>query len=395
MIRVAVVCQGLRTGGGVPAAARWLHESLRALPDFDADLHDLATSSRDPASRALRDPSTWWRPTLRQSIDGEATHWGANAVELEPMRYMPRAELTAVLRSYDLVHVVAGGPALAYVTKRIGRPTVLQMATFARLERESILASWNRLARLRGHAMTAATARIEARAIRLASVVLVMNDVMLTAVRRLGQHRVRKAPPGVDTDRFHPRPEGRARSGHLLSVCRLGEPRKGLDRTVLAYDELVRRHADAPPLVLAGKGSLTPQVRRMIVDLGLQDRISVRNDVAGDELPELYRQASVFLQSSYEEGFGLASIEAMASGLPVIATETAGAVEVVADGVTGWLIPQGPGVDVPTRLASRVEEAMSAGDDMGTAGRHRAETQFSTRATLRALTECYHGLLGR
>ncbi len=394
MIRVALVCQGLQIGGGVPTAARWLRDTLGSLPDIQVDVHDLATSSRDPASRMLRRPATWGRSSLRQPQDATgAIHWGANAVELEPMRYMPRAELTRALASYDLVHIMAGGPALAYVAHRAGRPVVLQMATFARWEREAILASWSRPARLRGHVMTALTTRIEAKAVRSASTVLVLNDQLAAAVRGLGQPKVAKAPLGVDTDRYRPRMEGWASNGYLLSVGRLGEPRKGFDRMILAYDALVKHRKHAPPLVLAGKGRLSDAVAKLVDELNLTSRISVRSDIAPDELPELYRGASVFVQTSHEEGLGLASIEAMASGLPVVATETAGSREVVIHDVTGWLVPQGPSDDVSIGMASRVSEALDRGIELGAAARRRAEEVFSTRATLQRYVDTYQRLL--
>lgn len=394
MIRVALVCQGLQAGGGVPTAVRWLRDTLGSLPDLQLDVHDLATSSRDPASRLLRRPATWRRSNLRQPDDAAGvTHWGANAVELEPMRYLPRDELTQVLASYDVVHIVAGGPALGYVANRAGRPVVLQMATFARWEREAILASWSRPARLRGYVMTALTGRIEAKAVRSATAVLVLNDHLGAAVRQLGQPRVEKAPLGVDTDIFRPRPEGWTRDGYLLSVGRLGEPRKGLDRMILAYDYLVKHRNDVPPLVLAGKGRLSQSLVELIGKLDLVSRVSVRSDIAPDQLPDLYRGASVFVQTSHEEGLGLASIEAMATGLPVVATKSAGSREVVVDDITGWLVPQRPSNDVPAGVASRLSEALDRGADLVAAARHRAETVFSTQATLQRYVDTYKRVL--
>lgn len=378
----------------MPTAARWLRDALGSVPDFQVDVHDLATSSRDQASRMLRRPGTWRRSSLRQPQDAAgATHWGANAVELEPMRYMPRAELTRVLASYDVVQIVAGGPALANVAHRAGRPVVLQMATFARWEREAILVSFGWPARLRGHVITALTGRVEAKAVRSVSAVLVENDVAAAEVRRLGQPRVEKAPPGVDTDRYWPRPRGWARDGYLLSVGRLGELRKGLDRTILAYDSLVRHHTQAPSLVLAGKGTLNDSVAKLIGELNLTSRISVRSDIAQNELPELYRGASVFVQTSHEEGLGLASIEAMASGLPVVATETAGSREVVLDNVTGWLIPQGLSNSVAVGVASRLKDALNIGAELGAAARQRALDVFSTQVTLQRYVDTYHKVL--
>jgi glycosyltransferase involved in cell wall biosynthesis len=310
------------------------------------------------------------------------------------MRYRPRRELTRALRGYDLVQVVAGSPAWASAVAGCRVPVVLQVASLARWERASQLAGQPFAARAWRGAMTRLTTRAEGRALAGVDAVLVENAAMFDWVRSLGHEHVVKAAPGVDTGFFTPAPGGWRPDGHLLSVCRLGDPRKGLDRLVRAYAELRRRRDGVPDLVLAGRGGLPGPVRDLVAGLGLASRISVRPDVGSAELLDLYRGASVFLQASHEEGLGLTVLEAMSCGLPVVSTETAGSTETVLDGVTGWLVAQVPDGDVPAALADRALRVLSGpGGEFGDRARVRCLSLFSSQVSLRRFTGVYDDLL--
>jgi glycosyltransferase involved in cell wall biosynthesis len=386
--RIALVTHGYEVGGGVPAVTRWLRDGLSSTDAFQVDVHDLATSRRDPYSRLLTSPRTWSRASL-QARRNCFRSWGANAAELEFMRYRPRREFTRALRAYDLVQVVAGTPAWAYAVLPATVPVVLQVATLARWERAAfpgrVVGTWRR-------AMTLATARLERAALRRVDAVLVENAEMLSAVRAAGQDQVQLAPPGVDTEIFCPGTDGWQRDGDLLSVCRLADPRKGIDRTLHAYAALLRLRDHAPDLVLAGRGALPDALRDLIGDLGLTSRVRVRENPSAAELIQLYRGASVFVQTSHEEGLGVSVLEAMASGVPVVATSTAGSRETVADGVTGYLLSQSFS---PGDFATRVHELLSTGAPFAEAARKRCVTAFSTAATLRRFTDTYASLLRR
>lgn len=389
--RIALVTQGFATGGGVPSVARWLRDGLREA-GHHVDVHDLATSSRDPSSRRIARPASWLQASLRGPSDpaSGAQHWGANAVELEPMRYLPRRELTRALRTYDLLQVVAGGAAVAGAVMGVGPPVFLQVATRLRWERRARRSMLPLPARAWSDAMTACATRQEIRALAAADGVFVENREMLAYVREIGQRNVVLAPPGVDTDRFRPATSGWAAEGYLLSVCRLAEPRKRLDRLIDGYRELMRRDPSAPDLVLAGRGRLPEDLRRRISDAGLASHVSIRPDVAAADLPDLYRGAAVYVQASDEEGLGISVLEAMASGLPVVATDTAGARECVVDGSTGWLVQQDYAGDHAAAFAEPLTQVLtSAGGAMGDRGRRRCEAEFSSRQALGRFLESY------
>lgn len=381
----------------MPTIARWLRDGLRSLGGYTVDVHDLATSSRDRFSRRLRAPRSWVRSTLRSaSGDDGVIHWGANAVEIESMRYRPRRELTRVLQSYDIIQIVAGGPALAAAVTKADVPSVLQVATTVAWERQRRLAEQTGITSVWRRVMTTLTARVERFALCEADVVLVENSTMLDYVRSLGQKRVIKAFPGVDTAIFSPPTVGWQRGGHLLSVCRLDDPRKGLDRIIRAYAYMIETDESVPRLVLAGRGRLPESVRALLALLRIPSRVTVCSDVSDSALPEVYRGASVYLQTSYEEGLGMSVLEAMACGLPVVSTETAGTRETVVDGVTGWLIPQDAGLDVPRMVASQALDVLHGiGSTLGANGRGRCLTTFSNNVAIQRFTDTYDQLLAR
>ena len=389
---VVLVTQGFQ-GGGVTTVSRWLTRELASSGAYDVVVYVLATSSKDPNSRRIVRPGTWFRRSLRGTAQGWAEHWGANLVEVEAMRYRPRKELTRALDTHDLVQVVAGSPALGKACLKSRRPVVLQMATTAEWERRSRIPTFSRRTRWWHRIMTMLTTRAEKRAITRADSVMVENDDMRTHVEGLGQRSVRVAPPGVDVRRLHP-PSSWASSGYLLSLCRLDEPRKGLDRLVRAYSQLHAKAPKAPHLVLAGQGDLSSTVRALIAEQGLEEWIDVRHDVPAKDLPGLFQSASVYWQSSHEEGLGISVLEAMACGLPVVATETAGTRQTIVHGVTGWLIPQDDEEALVEMFVEKTHGLLTSdGSSFGAAGRKRAVEVFAADITVSPFLDVYGQLL--
>ena len=142
---------------------------------------------------------------------------------------------------------------------------------------------------------------------------------------------------GVDWQRFRPGDGGRAEveslglepGNYILTVGRL-EPRKNHETLVRAYASL---GTDAPPLVIVGQRDFSyGGVFDAIAQLGLQDRIKVLERVGDDTLPALMRHALVFAYPAFAEGFGMQVAEAMASGVPVITSNTTSLPEVAGDG---------------------------------------------------------------
>jgi glycosyltransferase involved in cell wall biosynthesis len=114
--------------------------------------------------------------------------------------------------------------------------------------------------------------------------------------------------------------------------------------------------------------------------------------VSQDELATLYRNATLYVVSSDEEGLGLTILEAMASGRPVVSTACGGPSTTVVEGETGLLVPVGDAAALAEAMRS-VLDAPARADRMGRKARERAEEQFSVRATGERFLEVYDHLL--
>jgi len=143
--------------------------------------------------------------------------------------------------------------------------------------------------------------------------------------------------------------------------------------------------------VLVGEGPEMPAVEQQVRSAGLQDAVrllGLRHDV-----PELLAAADIFLLTSFSEGIPLTIIEAMAAGLPVIATRVGGVEEMVVEGATGLLVPSGN----DQALAAAIERL--AGDPQtrhvyGAAGRRRAETDFDEQQMHEQYGRLYAEMIG-
>lgn len=388
-MRVAVVTQGYLFGGGVPAIARWLRQGLTE-HGHEIHVHDLASSSRDERSRRALSPRTWRRRLAPETdpTDPELFHWGANWVELESQRYRPRQALTAALDTYDVIQVVAGGPALALSVSRAKRPKVLQVATTLLMERRAHLPEMAPAKRAAKTLSLPSLHGLEVQSLRSVDEVVVENRWMEDWVRRQGQPHVTLAPPGIDVDVFHPVGEWDP-SRPIIAFGRLGDSRKDWPTAVEAYERFVEMTGLVNGLVLAGKGPLAPALVRRLENSPLQERIKVHVDVPGEGLPGLLASGSVFLQSSLEEGLGLAGLEAMACGLPVVATRTVGSSEYVRDGVNGFLVDLGSGAAAGLAQGIAGVLAKGAGQIMSDGAIHTCRDEYASAVALDRFLELY------
>lgn len=159
---------------------------------------------------------------------------------------------------------------------------------------------------------------------------------------RTKRARLRVIPGGVDTEAFHPptpqRPPEACRAALglppeiplLLTVRRL-EPRMGLDRLIEALAAVAAEQPQTPfLLVIVGQGSLGPALREQVRQAGLQERVRFAGEVSPQALLDYYQAADGFvLPTAALEGFGLATVEALACGLPVLGTPVGGTVEIL------------------------------------------------------------------
>ncbi len=201
----------------------------------------------------------------------------------------------------------------------------------------------------------------------------------------LDPQRVHVVPNGVDPLRFRPRQPGQpgaARPGELV-VAWIGsvEPVKGLDVLVdaLAAVEGVR-------VLLAGDGPSRDALVARLAAAGLTDRVELLGRVANPE--EVLERADALLLTSLAESCPMVLLQAMAAGLPALATTVGGVPEVLREGREGLLVPAGDAAQVATAL-SVLRDDPERRRAMGTAARDRVLAGYTLDHCLDRLTALY------
>jgi glycosyltransferase involved in cell wall biosynthesis len=222
--------------------------------------------------------------------------------------------------------------------------------------------------------------------IRGATVVCTMGNSARADLIQAGVDpgKVVVVPPSVDLERFAPASPGSPREYDLLTVGDL-IPRKRPWDFISVVAELRRARPGARAAVV-GTGPLLGDLKAQAGRLGVADAVDFlgfRDDPAG-----LYRSARVFVLCSRHEGLSVAMIEAMASGLPCVATEVGDLSDLVRDGRNGFLVPVG---DVRS-LAKRAE-VLLADESRRTAAAAAAREDAASYAGVPRLTEVYGRLL--
>jgi len=212
--------------------------------------------------------------------------------------------------------------------------------------------------------------------------------------------RISRIINGVDSERFHPGqgrsslPPGFAPAGTWVigTVGRLEKVKDQLN-LVRAFIRLTESAPDARQrlrLVLVGEGSLRTELESLLDSAGLRDVAWLPG--ARDDVPELLRALDLFVLPSQAEGISNTILEAMACGLPVVATAVGGNVELVVDGETGRLVA----ANNPEALAAAMREFVEHPERMracGAAGRQRVEERFSMEAMVTAYLKVYDAVL--
>jgi len=203
--------------------------------------------------------------------------------------------------------------------------------------------------------------------------------------------RMDVVPVGVDETQFFPMPEVKRVHGRLMTTASADVLLKGLVPLLEAVAKVrTERHAE---LVVIGAPRKQTKVNATIERLGLEDAVTFVSGVSQERIRELYAEAEVAVVPSLYEGFSLPAVEAMASGVPLVATTGGALPEVVGtDGETGLMVPPGD----PDALAHMLLRALGDADlrsRIGAAGRKRALDNFTWRQTAIGTVENYRALL--
>lgn len=223
---------------------------------------------------------------------------------------------------------------------------------------------------------------------------------MLVSLYGVPAQRIAVVPCGVDTEQFRPMQRRRVRrvlglavdEPLVLFVGRI-EPLKGIDVLLRASAQMDGRFR---LLVVGGdakdaerKGELTALAQ----GLGVASKVTFLDAVSHDELPLYYNAADVCVVPSYYESFGLVAVEAMACGVPVVASRVGGLKETVQDGQTGYLVPW----RCPEPFAERLELLLSNEPLRRSLGREAraAAERFRWSDVAARVEDVYHELVSQ
>lgn len=175
----------------------------------------------------------------------------------------------------------------------------------------------------------------------------------------------------------------------LLTVSRL-IPCKGIELCIEAVSHL----GDLPVrLRIVGNGAPDYELslQELAKILGVSEQVDFIGAVPPNEIAEEYRTADIFILASYVEAFGIVLVEAMAAGVPIVATNVGGIPAVVEDGVSAKLVPAGDAQSLATAIRSLMtsEEKLH---HMAIAARARSR-QFDLKIVLDKLVQTYHSLV--
>ena len=221
----------------------------------------------------------------------------------------------------------------------------------------SFLGFW--LSKLTGVPYLATVQRLEGRGNSIKNYVYKNATLCIGASRAIGEYfeeigckNIKVIPNGIDPGKF----ENLTKKPHdgfvIITVARL-EKVKGTEYLIGAFARLSL--LGRLSLVIIGDGSERKNLENLVKKLNLEERVEFLGEIPNERIPEYLAGADCFVLPSLKEGFGIVVLEAMAAGVPVVASKVGGIMDIIEDGKTGLLVEPGNSEDI----AKAIREAHS------------------------------------
>jgi D-inositol-3-phosphate glycosyltransferase len=329
-------------------------------------------------------------------------------VDAGPPRYISKDELLPHMDAFaeflgrafarlapDIVHAhfwMSARAALA-AAKPLGIPMV---QTFHALGSEK--------RRMQGPGDTSPAERLaeELRIVQAADRIIATSSSEIFELCRLGAEpwRLKIVPCGVDVALFDRARDvmalPRRRTHRIVTLSRLVE-RKGVGDVIAALRDVPDTElivAGGPTPAALGSDAAAERLATHALACGVADRVTLLGRVARHEIPQLLRAADVVVCAAWYEPFGIVPLEAMAAGVPVVATAVGGQNDTVIDRFTGLHVPPRE----PRAIAAALRELLAdpaLRARLGAAGRHRIEGRFTWERVASESVKVYRGIASR
>jgi L-malate glycosyltransferase len=236
--------------------------------------------------------------------------------------------------------------------------------------------------------------RIVAANLKSADRVCSTSQVIADEIRRCCEQDAYLTPFGVDCELFRPPNEAKSENEFVVGIVKSLEPKYGIEYLIRGFAIFSKRMANTRKLrlMIAGDGSLRDSLRRLARDMNIEAQTTFLGFVPHERVPETLGRFAVFVAPSVSESFGVAIVEASASGLPVVASRIGGLSEVVRERVTGILIPPRD----PTAIANALQELLvneSLRIELGRNGRKFVLENYEWTENASRMEHIYESLL--
>ena len=384
--RALIATQSPAIPGGVLTMVQAYARVVRAA-GVDVTLVYLAPEHRDPLNR-LTGRARSRRPELVDGLPGVCI--GSRLAPIASLKY--RACIPAwqaEIGREDLLQAVTGPPAAGYGFACQRRKYFCWPAVGIDEDLKGRYEEFGALKRGVYRLMLPQMRRDEGAVLRGAAHVFCLSpDTQSDLSRRyrLEAARTSVLPCYVDTEFFRP---GGARHAHprLVAAGRMEDGRKDLP-TLLSAFAAIHRELPRSELCLAGA---TPSrtLTSYVQGLGLpQDSVRPLGWLGPADLAQVHRSAWAYIQSSRQEGLGIAALEAMACGLPIVSTDCGGPRAYVRDGLNGRLVPVGDSGAIAS-AAMEIVASRACRDRLGRNARETVVESFSADSFAGQLAEVY------
>ena len=240
------------------------------------------------------------------------------------------------------------------------------------------------------------------RMLDMVTLVLVRSESLRRAVVDLGgdAEKIEIQRTGIPLEEFPFRERAVPQNGEwrFVQAGRLIE-KKGVPLTLRAFSTFLKQYPNAT-ITIAGEGPLLPELQKLARELGVADRVSFTGFVSQEELRQIYYRSHFFLHPSQtgrdgnQEGIPNSMLEAMATGLPVFATEHGGIPEAIENGASGVLVPERDD-EALTRALLNAAQDPGLLRRIGDAGAEAVKHNFDWATQAQRLEDIYLRMIAR
>jgi L-malate glycosyltransferase len=226
--------------------------------------------------------------------------------------------------------------------------------------------------------------------LKSADMVLSTSKIMAVETQKYlpQQKPVHITPFGIDTSLFSPSSHTRGCDEYItIGIIKALEKIYGIDILLDAFALLKDCYTNTKLLII-GNGSEKESLKQQAIDLGIIDRVEILPAIPHDAVPTYLHKIDIFVMPSRQESFGVAVLEASACGIPVIASNVGGLPEVVADKLTGLLVPPNNPASLAEKL-SQLIESPELRKSMGESGINFVKKNYEWSDSVKKMSDIY------